>query len=154
MNNADESPQEAKRLPLWKSFVEDNEGTFTFGAFFSKESMEAALGCKSDSMEFAFEVSKVRKALRRKGLNFTSRGNSGEGYSIGMPDTNAAEMKRMQKAAFRAMREGVILGTNTPLDTLSADDRRRHESVLEKMAIRLSLINRRNPVDASLKKLK
>lgn len=137
--------EDVRKLPLWKSWVEANEGRLTYGAQFTSKELTEYLGLTEDSLQFAMSVHHIRKALRRKGMNFTARGQYGSGYTIAQPGTNHAEMKRMANAAASAMREGVILGTSTPLDLLTEDERRIHESLTEKMATRLALIRRRLP---------
>lgn len=135
--------EDVRKLPLWKSWIEANESRLTYGAQFTSKELTEYLGLTEDSLQFAMSVHYIRKALRRKGMNFTARGQYGSGYTIAQPGTNHAEMKRMANAAASAMREGVILGTSTPLDLLTEDERRIHESLTEKMAIRLALIARK-----------
>jgi hypothetical protein len=119
------------------------ENKLVYGAFFSSSDMEIHLSCKENTAEFAFAISHIRRALRRSGQNFTARGQMGQGYQIAAPGTNHAEVSRLQHVALNAMREGVILGTETPLELLSAEERRKHEAVTEKLATRLALVNRR-----------
>jgi cell division protein ZapA (FtsZ GTPase activity inhibitor) len=52
-------------------------------------------------------------------------------------------MFNYQSKAIDALKRGVILGTNTRLDLLDEQDRRRHESMLEKIAMRSALVTRR-----------
>ena len=134
---------DVRKLPLWKSWVEANEGRLAYGAQFTSKELTEYLGLAEDSLQFAMSIHHIRKMLRRKGMNFTARGQYGAGYTIAQPGTNHAEMKRMANTAASAMREGVILGTTTPLDLLTEDERRVHESLTEKMATRLALIQRR-----------
>jgi len=135
--------EDVRKLPLWKSWVEANEGRLIYGAQFASKELTEYLGLAEDSLQFAMSIHHIRKTLRRKGMNFTARGQYGAGYTIAQPGTNHAEMRRMANAAASAMREGVILGTTTPLDLLTEDERRVHESLTEKMATRLALIQRR-----------
>ena len=134
---------DARKLPLWKSWVEANEGRLTYGAQFTSKELTEYLGLTEDDLQFAMSIHHIRKTLRRKGMNFTARGQYGAGYVIAMPGTNHAEMRRMANVAASAMREGVILGTSTPLDLLTQEERRMHESLTEKMATRLALMRRR-----------
>lgn len=140
-----ESPKAARILPLWRAFLSEmrEADRLKFGEFFTTAELAKSLCCPEESTEFAFAVARIRRALRRDGKNFTARGQQGLGFVIAAPETNHAEMQRLQSVAMTAMREGVILGTNTPIDLLSAEDRRKHEAVLEKMATRMALINRR-----------
>jgi hypothetical protein len=144
---SDDAIQAPRQLPLWRHFITtmNDADALKFGAFFTTSDMEQHLGCKEDTAEFGMSIHRIRRALRRAGKNFTARGQLGEGFVIAPPDTNRCEMQRLQAAAITAMREGVVLGTNTPLELLSAEARRKHEAILEKMAMRLALVNRRTP---------
>jgi len=134
---------ELRTLPLWKDWIENVGESMTYGSHVSSDEMVKALECPEDCIQFAMAIHNIRKWFRRRGMNFTSRGQNGTGYIIGRPATNAQEMKRMASVAASAMREGVILGTTTPLEMLSPDERRLHESLTEKMATRLALISRK-----------
>lgn len=133
-----------RRHPLWKAWFTENQG-LSWGAVVRVEALSTYLQLEPDSTAFAFAVHEIRKAFRRAGKNFTAAGMKGTGYMIAQPDTNADEMERMQASALSALREGVILGTNTPIEMLSQEDARRHEAVCERMAKRLALIGRKAP---------
>jgi len=137
---------DARKLPLWKSWLEANESRLTYGAQFTSKELTDYLGMTEQDLQFAMSIHNIRKVLRRKGMNFTARGQYGAGYVIAQPGTNHAEMRRMANVAASAMREGVVLGTSTPLDMLTEEERRIHESLTEKMATRLALISRRSSV--------
>ena len=134
---------ELRKLPLWKDWMEKVGQSMTFGNFVSNEDLATALDQPVGSFDFKLDVSKIRKRFRIKGMNFTSRGQYGRGFIIVPPGMNAKEMSRMASAAKSAMRECVILGSNTPLDLLNQEERRIHESLTEKMAMRLALISRK-----------
>jgi hypothetical protein len=134
---------DARKLPLWKSWLEANESRLAYGAQFTSKELTEYLGMTEEDLQFAMSIHHIRKALRRKGMNFTARGQYGAGYAIAQPGTNQAEMRRMANVAASAMREGVILGTCTPLDLLTDEERRIHESLTEKMATRLALMRRK-----------
>ena len=150
------SPPDARKLPLWRSFYTDakDAGRFKYGAFFTVAELELALAAKEDTAEFRFSVSLIRRALRREGKNFTERGQQGSGLLIAPVETNANEIQRLQSAALSAMREGVILGTTTPLELLTAEDRRRHEAIVERLGKRLALISRQSLPACYKEKLK
>jgi hypothetical protein len=61
-------------------------------------------------------------------------------------------MNRYAKAAKRALQRGVVLGTNTPLSVLSDAERKKHESVLEKMMTREVLMRRSESIAGVIKK--
>lgn len=133
-------------LPEWKHALSEmeNEG-IEYGATFTVEWFREILRQEPDTVQFAMSIHSIRVALRERGMNLTSVGQDGKAWFIAPPQTNAREMQRMQRKAIRAMQQGVILGTNTPTELLSDTDRKRHEAVLERLAIRTALISRRNP---------
>lgn len=138
--------QDVRTLPLWKDLFDKMEAaglvenkTWPISFFVQ------GIGAAENSAQLSFGLHNIRKALRRLGWTFTSRGHNGQQYWITPRNQNADEMIRMQNLALSSLREGVILGTSTPLDSLSCDERRRHESVLEKMAIRSALMSRKFP---------
>ena len=51
-----------------------------------------------------------------------------------------------------ALKRGVVLGTNTRLDALSEGERRKHEAMLERLALRHALVQRSEPIGAFIKK--
>ena len=53
---------------------------------------------------------------------------------------NADVMLGYQATAIDCLKRGVILGTNTKLDTLTEDERRRHEAVLARLAQKAALM--------------
>lgn len=143
--------QVVRQHPLWRDFIVKMKATneLNFGAFFKTEAMVEHLGCAAESVEFAFAIAAIRKALRREGKNFTERGQHGLGYLITPPEFNHKEMDRLQASAISALREGVVLGTNTPIELLDAESRRKHEAVLEKIATRLALVTRRTSLKSN-----
>lgn len=138
-----EDTQDARKLPLWKAWVDEHGESFGYGDSVSSGDLVKYLDESEDSLKFAMAIHEIRKWFRRKGMNFTARGQSGTGYVISPPASNRVEMERMAKAAASAMREGVILGSTTPLDMLTEEERRIHEKLTEKMAIRMAMLSRR-----------
>lgn len=134
--------EEARRLPLWRSWIEANETRFTFGAMFTTQELSKYLGMKETDVQFAFAIIPIRRFLRRKGMNFTARGQDGKAFWIMPPNTNAETVHSMQRAAVNALKEGVILGTATPLEMLTEEERMRHESICERVATMAALLAR------------
>ena len=132
---------QVRRLPLWKAFLDENE--IDYGFTVQADELSRFLDLKPDTVEFAFAVQNIRKELRKRGMVFTSRGENGERYVVAPPAKNQGEMARMQRTAINAMKQGVILGTSTPVEMLTADERRRHEALTERMATRLALVSRK-----------
>lgn len=144
---------EALTLPLWKACVEQMlaDGA-TYGSTYPVEFFTKALRCEADSMEFGLAITQIRRVLEAKGMFITTRGQRGEQLVIVPASANCDVMQCYSRKAVDALKRGVILGTNTRIDLLSADDRRRHEAVLEKMAMRLALVTKRNPAALMPKK--
>lgn len=145
--------QGVRRLPLWKSCVEEMrvQGV-DYGKVYTAEYFEQRLKCKRDEMEFGLAISEIRRDLETSGFYLSGRGQSGNQYVILPPENNRGVMSGYQRAALDALKRGIILGTTTRLDTLSAEDRRRHESVLEKMAMRHALVRNTTQIVRVLKK--
>jgi hypothetical protein len=146
-NMIENNNMEVVRLPLWKSCYEEmlRDGV-DYGNTYSAEYFEERLKTNRDSMTFGLDVSKIRAALLSHGFFLSGRGQKGEQFVIVAAAANATVMENFQAQAIKALRSGVILGTNTRVDVLTAEERRRHESMLEKLAIRSALISRKIPV--------
>ena len=136
---------EVRKLPLWRAWLEANDARLTYGAAFKTSELEEFFGVKAESWAFIAETIEIRKNLRRRGMNFTERGQNGAGWVIAQPNTNADEVERLNHAAVSALRSSVELASTTPLQLLDADERRRHEAVAEKAAHRLALLGRTQP---------
>lgn len=143
------------RLPLWKSCLEDMlSAGVAHGNTYSAEFFEDKLKCARTDMRFGLAVSEIRRGLEVHGYYLSGRGLKGDSFIILEPAANQDVMRSYSSAALDALKRGVILGTNTRLDLLSDDDRRRHESILEKMAIRLVLMKRTKTIASSIKNAK
>lgn len=139
------------RLPLWRECVKDMlKIGIEHGKIFESEYFEKWLRCSRDDMQFGLQISEVRRALEEEGYYLSGRGQHGKQYIIVPPEINADVMRSYGRKAADALRRGVILGTNTRLDLLAPEDRRRHESILEKMAIKSALIERSSAIIKAL----
>jgi hypothetical protein len=136
--------EEVRRLPLWKDWIERNEHRLAYGLTVTTEEMEEALDEKFGTAAFNMAIFEIRAVLRHRGMNFSQRGLHGAGFQILPPNTNADEMERMNRVAVNSLKASVILGTKTDLRLLSDCERKRHESVTEKMAHRAALLGRSN----------
>ena len=134
------------KLPEWKSCLEDmvKEG-IDYGAVFATAWMEERLRCKRDTMRFGLDVSRIRTKLLEEGFYLSGRGANGERFEIVPAAANAQVMENLQAEAARALAKGVLLGTNTRIDVLTDSERRKHEAMLEKLAVRAALFSRRVP---------
>ena len=134
---------ELVRLPLWRSCAEAMlaDGV-DYGKTYSAEYFEQKLRCQRDEMAFGLGVSEIRRALECRGYYLSGRGLKGDSFIILEPNKNIKVLGSYSSYAVDALTRGVILGTNTRLDTLTVEERRRHESVLQKMAMRLTMIKK------------
>lgn len=147
MNTRQAIETEAVKLPLWKNCLENlrKEGV-THGKTYTAEFFEKELRCDRNSMQFGLAISEIRRELEKDGFYISGRGQKGNQFVILPPESNQDVMRSYGRAALDALKRGVVLGTNTRLDTLSVQDRRRHEATLEKMAVRLMMIRRQESV--------
>ena len=146
MENIIENEMEVLRLPLWKNCYEEilREG-IDYGRTYDAEFFESRLKEKRDSMRFSLDISKIRTALLSHGFFLSGRGQKGEQFVILDASANTSVMENFQSQAIKALRSGVILGTNTRVDVLTDEKRRKHESTLERLAIRSALLCRKIP---------
>lgn len=147
MKDTTENTMEVLRLPLWKNCYEKmlRDGV-DYGRTYTAEYFEEMLKTKRDSMTYGLDVSKIRAALLSHGYFLSGRGQKGEQFVIVDASANTAVMENFQAQAIKALRSGVILGTNTRVDVLTDEERRKHESMLERLAIRSALISRKIPI--------
>lgn len=139
--------QDTRRLPLWRDLLDRMiQDGLTINKSYPLSFFVDGMSAPENSAALAFGIYEIRKALRRAphGFVLTSRGRNGQEFVLLHPRENFREMNRLQNVALSALREGVILGTSTPIDTLTNDERRRHEGVLEKIAMRSALMGRGN----------
>lgn len=153
MEKIEDQSVELVRLPLWRACVDAMRAEgIEYGKTYPAEYFERHLRCKRDDMKFSLAISKVRRELEKSGFYLSGRGQKGNSFIILTSDSNQNVMQNYSSIALDALKRGVILGTNTRLDTLSAEARRRHEAVLEKMATRAILFQRSDQVADVLKK--
>ena len=131
---------EAVRLPIWKHALEQMRlAGIEYGKTFTAEWLEEKLRTKRDTMGFGLAISEIRRQLEWDGFYLSGRGHKGDQFVIMTPESNQDVMRGYGRAALDALTRGVILGTNTRLDTLTANERRKHEAMLEKLAFKLAL---------------
>lgn len=135
--------QNITRLPLWKECVKDMKAQgIAHGKIYDSGYFEEQLRCKRDCMAFALAIAEIRRALEEDGFYLSGRGQKGDSFVVVPPENNADVMQAYGRKAADALMRAVILGTNTRLDLLAPADRRRHEAILEKMAIKSILLQR------------
>lgn len=134
---------EIVRLPLWKNCLEEMRMSgVSYGQTFSAEYFETHLRCSRNDMRFGIAISEIRRELENDGFYLCGRGGNGNQFAILPPANNADQMLHYSRRAADALKRGVILGTNTRLDTLTDSERRRHEGLLERMATKAALLQR------------
>lgn len=150
---SDEQEPAVLRLPLWKNALQEmqKEGV-GYGQTWDAEFFEKHLKCARDDMRFGLGISEIRRELEKDGFYLSGRGQKGNQFVVLPPESNADVMKCYQRAAADALSRGVILGTNTRLDTLNDPDRKKHENTLYKMATKAVLMQRSGAVAKILKK--
>lgn len=144
---------EILKLPLWKNCLEKMiaEGV-EHGKTYPADYFEAELKERRDTMKFGLGISEIRRELEKRGFYLSGRGQQGNQFIVLLPENNCDVMLSYQRSAIDAMKRGVILGTQTRLDMLKDEDRRRHESVLERLALRTVLFSRSKQVEKCLRK--
>ena len=149
----EENDGEVLRLPLWKNALEELEQNgLSYGQTIGADWFEERLKQPRNSMRFGLDISKIRRELEHKGFYLTARGQKGNQFVILPPESNRDVMAGYQREAIDALRRGVILGTNTRLDTLSDADRRKHEGMLEKLAVKAALMQRSTQIFKAVSK--
>jgi hypothetical protein len=142
----DHAESDTRRLPLWKDLLDRMiEAGLEENKSWPIQFFVEGISAPENSVQLSMGIHEIRRALRRKGWVLTSRGSNGSQFYLTPRGENAGEMIRLQNLALNSLREGVILGTCTPLDALSDSERQRHEAVLEKLAKRAVLMGRRIP---------
>lgn len=142
----------AVRLPLWRNCLEKmiQEGLY-YGKPYSKEWFEEELKCPFNGMEFSFAITQIRQELEEKGFYLSGRGQKGTGFVIVPAAANADVMKSYQKAAAQALQRALVLGSNTDTTQLTDMEKRKHEAVLERVAIKTALLQRASEFGKLLK---
>ena len=142
-----ENNMEVLRLPLWKNCLDEMlHAGVEYGATYSADFFEERLKCKRDTMTYGLDISKIREGLLKYGFFLSGRGQKGEQFVILQASANSSVMENFQAQAIKALRSGVILGTNTRIDLLNDEERRKHEATLERLAVRTALVTRKLPV--------
>ena len=146
---------EVIRLPLWRHCLDElRKAGIAYGKTFPAEFFETHLKSKRNEMQFGLDVSNIRRELEKDGYYLSGRGQNGTQFVILQAAKNGDQMQHYGRAAADALKRGVILGTNTRLDALSPQDRKRHEGILERLAIQSVLLNRSTSIRKHLEKTK
>jgi hypothetical protein len=130
--------------PIWKQCLQNmKKDGIEYGKQYTAEYFEKELRANRKDMKFGLMIAEIRRQLEHDGYYLSGKGGHGNMWVIVMQQQNVNVMYNYQSKAIDALKRGVILGTNTRLDLLDEQDRRRHESMLEKIAMRSALVTRR-----------
>lgn len=131
------------RLPEWKHCLEQmRTAGLEYGKVFTADFFETHLQMKRDTMAYSLAISEIRKTLEKEGMFLSGHGQKGESCTVLPPEENAKVGVRYAYAASDALRRAHTLLSTTPLETLTADQRTKHEQVSERIAVKLALMNR------------
>src|SRR4051812_1614777 len=115
--------QKPTKLPEWKACLDEmRAGGLKFGNKYTVEVFESHLGMPRDKVKFKLGISKIRKELEGDGFYLTGKGGNGKHWVIVEAGENARVLVNYGRMALTALQRGVILGTNTPLDSLTDDE--------------------------------
>lgn len=141
------------KLPLWKNALEEmRKKGLAYGQSWPAEFFERHLKVARDNIQYGLGISFIREELEADGFYLSGRGQKGNQFVILPPSSNADVMKSYQRHAARSLARGVILGTNTSLETLTDAERKKHENTLRKMATKAVLMQRSGAVAKILEK--
>jgi hypothetical protein len=138
---------ETRKHPLWKNVIVilEEQGV-DYNTVLKVDWLEKELDVARNTKEFAFAIHGMREHFEQQGMYLTCLHRRGEEFYFRPAAENWEQMQKFQTKAIRALKRGVILGTNTPLDTLDPENRKRHEKQLEQMATRAALMMRQSTV--------
>ncbi len=132
-----------QRLPLWRDTLDKMiELGIHYGAEFSTEWLESQLHQAYGTMAFSLAVSRIRRELLSQGRYLSGRGTEGKKFTIIQPQDNHMVMTAFQTEAIGLLKKGVILGATTEMESMDDEQKRKHNSVLERLAIRSALMSR------------
>lgn len=147
------TPQTICPLPAWRTLVNKMiSDDITYEKSFPTQELEIFLNLKRDDPSFAFAMSHIRKVLLAKGMYLTSRGMKGECFIVLPAARNAEVMSAYSRRASDMLTNGIMLGSTTIKDTMTDEEKRRHDSVLEKLAHKAVLLRRSENIWSKLSK--
>jgi len=134
---------ETKKSPLYKNviYILEEQGV-NFKTVIKVPWLEEQLQSRCKTVQFNGAVHKIRRHFIPHGMFLTCRGQRGEQYIFAEPGYNHAIIAQMQAKAFRALKTGTILGTNTPMDSMDAEEAKRHERALAQISLRLAFVRK------------
>lgn len=141
------------KLPLWKNCLESMvQGGVKYGDTYPAEFFEKELRCGRDEMKFGLALSLIRRELEELGFYISGRGQKGNQYVILPPGSNSDVGSNYEYHAIDCFKRGLKLLASTPQHLLSEEEKRKHEKIQNRIAIRLALIRRSVAIEKFVKK--
>ena len=140
--NDNETENTLQRLPLWRGVVEQMlaDGV-AYGMEYDIDWFAEKLRHNVGDMKLSLEITEIRRALMKHGFYLCGRVAKGK-LVLREPLGMHKRTEEFNRECSRSLKWGLILGTKVPLDALPPDARKKHESLLQKMATRAVLFNR------------
>jgi hypothetical protein len=134
---------ETKKHPLYKNVISllEEQGV-NYQTVLKVTWLEDQLQAKYKTPQFNGAIIQIRKHFIHQGMYLTCRGQHDEQFVFGEPRYNHALIQGMQAKAFRALKSGYILGTNTPSDLMDPESQKLHDRALEQIALRLMFMKK------------
>lgn len=144
---------QVRKLPLWKSCLQkmEEEGLH-YGTSFTVEWLEEQLSAKFGTIGFMIAIHDLRIELEKRGFAIAGSPKKTGRYAILPAKDNAAVMSRMSRKGKRYFVRTVLLGSNTDMSELTPEEKKRHQSVLERARLRVALIDREKTLKRFLAK--
>lgn len=135
--------QQAVKLPLWRSTLEKMRTIgLNYGMVFPTKFFEDNLKAVKGESRLNFGIMRINKKLIHEGFYLSSKGQKGNQYVIIPANSIHCVMDNWAHSAAQALKRGVILGTNTKTDTLSPEDKRRHDASLQSICMKRLLMGK------------
>ena len=122
------------------------------GVVIETKIFEDLLGIKSTARSFSFLISDIREALCHRGMWLTGQGFNGEAFAIADYQDNFWVAKLAVARAERDLALKLVLLSNTPTQSFSDLQVRRHENIKREISMKLIALQRVAQMDRLLKK--
>lgn len=144
---------QVRKLPLWKSCLQkmEEEG-ICYGKTYAVAWLEEQLSATLTDVSFGIGIYNLRVELEKRGFSLAGSPTKTGHYAIVPAKDNAAVMARMSRKGKRYFQRTVLLGSNTDMSELTPEEKKRHQSVLERARLRVALIDREKTLKRFLAK--
>jgi hypothetical protein len=131
----------------WAATALINAG-LTYGSLVPVSWLEKVLGVKRSErfMQFSLAVSVLRQALERHGLHADGPGAVRDWMEIIQANANVDVATSYARQAKALLGRSVVLLSRTDMSQLTEPERVKHERLTEKLAARLALSGRHDPI--------